>query len=214
MATIAWNTLTDQVVSGPGAWWGGVVHETLAIDLEPVQGRLVNFGAVTRAPREVVEDRAVVRIGPRVPLIRFRMSSLCMGYTMAYLELDLATSLDLGGGLSRGSALVADDVAVSVAIGRDEAVVLVLREPADGVGLGALVVEPVRVGTFEVGTVGDDAGNVTVGGDGRDGSNGCEGSSGGAESVHLGMWLEGSKEQSGLVCRSCAGGQFEGRMNG
>jgi len=78
---------------------------------------------------------------------------------------------------------VAGDVTGAIRGAIDEAVVLVLGEPANSVALGA--VEPVRVGTLVVGAVGNDARHVTVGGDCGESGDGCESGGGGAESVHL-----------------------------
>lgn len=77
--------------------------------------------------------------------------------------------------------LVADDVAVAVGVRSNEAVVLVLRVPARGVGL---VVDPVGGGAVNGLAVGGDALNVAVGRDGGNSSKSCEdGSSAGG--VHL-----------------------------
>ena len=68
----------DQVIGGPAV--GSSVVEALLIDLE--EGEVTGGGGgavVAGALGEVVEDGAVVRLGPGVPL-----------------ELDLATSSDLG----------------------------------------------------------------------------------------------------------------------
>lgn len=77
--------------------------------------------------------------------------------------------------------LVADDVAVAVGVRSNEAVVLVLRVPARGVGL---VVDPVGGGAVNGLAVGGDALNVAVGRDGGNSSKSCEdGSSAGG--IHL-----------------------------
>lgn len=69
----------DQLVGGPVV--GGGVVETLLVDLEERQVARGDGGAViASALRHVVEDGTVVGLGPGVPL-----------------ELDLATSGDLGG---------------------------------------------------------------------------------------------------------------------
>lgn len=76
----------DQVVRGPVL--GGGVVQALLVDLEEREVAGGGLGAVvTVAPRHVVEDGTVVRLGPGVPL-----------------ELNLATSSDLS---SLGAGLAA-----------------------------------------------------------------------------------------------------------
>lgn len=76
----------DELVGGPLV--GGGVEDTRLVELEEAQGGLVGLGAVALALREVVEDRAVVALGPGVPL-----------------EVKAAASGDLDGGLTGGGLL-------------------------------------------------------------------------------------------------------------
>ena len=68
---------TDKLVRGPLV--GGGVEDTSAIELEELEALLLSSAAVAIALGQVVQNGAVVRLGPGVPL-----------------ELDGATSGDSG----------------------------------------------------------------------------------------------------------------------
>ena len=59
------EVVADNLVAGPGAW-GRARDKTLLLDLKELKGGLVDGGRVIRRG-EVVNDRAVVRLGPCVP---------------------------------------------------------------------------------------------------------------------------------------------------
>ena len=68
--------LTDKLIVGPGAWRVRTVDQTTLVDLEPDEAILVSLGAVARAASQVIEDRAVVRLGPSVPLAETAISKV------------------------------------------------------------------------------------------------------------------------------------------
>ena len=57
-----------QSIGSPGTWSSRVVEETRLGDLEPLEGGLVDGSAITTAVCEVVDDWAVVRLWPCVPV--------------------------------------------------------------------------------------------------------------------------------------------------
>lgn len=77
---------TDELVRGPLV--GGSIEDTSAIELEELEALLLSSAAVAIALGQVVQDRAVVRLGPGVPA-----------------EGDVAASLDRDRGLTRSSFL-------------------------------------------------------------------------------------------------------------
>ena len=146
----------DQVVSGPGAWVGTRL-ETGCLDLEEVQGSLVDGCAVTRAASEVVDDWTVVGRWPGVPL-----------------ELNLVTSSDGDKSLAGSRVLVAGDVVGGKCIRRNEAVVQIVGSPASNLWWW-VAVHVGGVVTSVGDTVGDNTSNVTVGLDeGSKGSDSAE----------------------------------------
>jgi hypothetical protein len=71
---------SNELVGSPLARSGAAIDQASLVNLEELEGLLVDGGAViTSALGEVVDDGTVVRLGPGVPL-----------------ELDLATSGDRG----------------------------------------------------------------------------------------------------------------------
>jgi hypothetical protein len=137
--------IADQVVGGPGAGNGGVINEATLVDLEELQGGLVDRGAVAIAVGQVGNDGAMVRLGPFSPL-----------------ELDAATGLDRGGDGTGLSTLVADDVRRSIRRAVDVTQVSGSIGPANGVGRAGLVgVLSNQISTV-VGTVDNGTGDVTV----------------------------------------------------
>lgn len=58
----------DQLVIAPGSRNGSVIHKSHAINLEELQCRLVNSFARVTTVCEVVNDRAMVCVGPGRPL--------------------------------------------------------------------------------------------------------------------------------------------------
>lgn len=143
----------NEVVAGPVTRVGATV-ETALCDLSEGEAGLVDRAAVSVARGEVVNDGAVVRLRPGVPLKSHGATS---GHN---------------GVVARGSGLlVANDVGITEGIGFDEAVVLVGGRPADGIGRCSM-----RNATAVLDAIGDDSLDVTVGegttgkGQGRDGS--------------------------------------------
>jgi len=135
----------NELVGSPGTGDGGVVDETNSVNLEELEGGLVNSLAFTVAVGKVGHDWTVVRVWPGGPL-----------------ELDVVTSSNDGVGLSVGSVQVADDVC-AVVVG-NEPVALVCRVgPANDVRRRRLVLEGWVV-TSVVDTAGDNSLDVTVGG--------------------------------------------------
>jgi len=159
--------LTNQLVGRPAARDSGITVETLSIDLEEFELGLVDFGAVAVASSKVVDDGAVVAARPCGPL-----------------EVDLITSSDGDVRGTWGGALVTRDVVAGVRVRGDEAQVLVVREPAGLLRLGGLV-DPLRRGAGVPLAAGDDAGDIAVGIDGRQGNNGRKGDGWNGEGVHL-----------------------------
>jgi hypothetical protein len=105
--------VADQVVRGPVAGVGARVEAGLA-DLGKGERALVDRGKVARDGGQVVDDGAVVRVGPGVPLQGHRAAG------------------GNGDGVANGRrALVADDVGAAKGVGGNEAVVLVGGGPAD-----------------------------------------------------------------------------------
>lgn len=152
------EVVAEDLVGGPGAW-GGAGDEALLLDLDELERGLVHGGRVVRRCK-VVNNRAVVRLGPGVPGSSDRAASSDGG---------VVEHTVLG-------ALVADDVGVRVGAGGDEAVVRRGGGPGNevvqlrGVGL-VLLVEALVVNAADV-----PGGNVSVGldhadasGDGEDG---------------------------------------------
>ena len=88
------------------------------------------------------------------------------------LQINALASRDWDRSTTNSGTLVAGDIALSVGRWRNEAVVLVVGVPASGVWLG-LGVCPGWGGALVVFTVGDDAGDVAVGGDEGDGAESC-----------------------------------------
>ena len=78
--------LTDKLVRGPLV--GGSVKDTSTVELEELEALLLSLGAVALALGKVVQDGAVVRLGPGVPG-----------------EGEVAASVDLDRGLAGSSLL-------------------------------------------------------------------------------------------------------------
>lgn len=70
----------NHVVTGPGTRRVAAIDQTLLVDLEELEAGLVDLGAVAVAGGQVVEDGAVVGLGPLGPL-----------------HFDLGAGLDAGG---------------------------------------------------------------------------------------------------------------------
>ena len=113
----------DQVVRRPLAGRAVAINETRLLDLEEVEAPSAGRCAAAGALGEVVDHGAVMRLGPGVP---------AHGDGRARGDRDL-------GGAGRGG-LVAGNVIRTESIGGNEAVVLVEREPASLLRLGARVV--------------------------------------------------------------------------
>lgn len=158
----------DQVVGGPGTGGTAAIDETALADLEPLEGGLVDGRAVAVAAGEVVDDGAVVALGPLSPL-----------------QLNLSSGLDRSRELGVLGILVADDVGVGVAVGLDEAQVRGLLRPSDnirGAGVVRVVVDQV---SSVVRAVGDDSLDEAVGrGHGRGG----EGQTSSSSDRHFLYW--------------------------
>lgn len=107
----------DHVVAGPGTRRVAAIDETLGVDLEEFQTGLVGLGAVAIAGGQVVEDRAMVALGPRSPL-----------------QFDLGTGFHVGCQGARLALLVADDVGGLVVGRRNGAQVGGFGGPANGLG--------------------------------------------------------------------------------
>lgn len=159
----------NELVGTPLAGGGGTVDKADLVDLEELEGGLVNgLAAGGAAVGEVVDHRTVVRLGPGVPL-----------------DGNLVTGLDNGMALGVGRVAVADDIGRGESIGSDKAVVGVASCPAnDNRGVGH-VGEAVDLITLVRVTVDDNVGNVTVGGDGSSAGEGGKKRLG-SEGRHLG----------------------------
>jgi len=126
--------------------------KTSSIDLNPLKLSRVSSSALALALSNVGQDRTDVRLRPCRPL-----------------ELNRATSLDAGRGLTGRRLDVASNVRCSIGIGRDEAVVEVLGGPSGLDGSLAAVLDLVvgfEVVAGLVDTVNLDAGDGSVGEDG------------------------------------------------
>lgn len=134
----------NEVVRGPVTGVAAGVQASLG-DLGPLEGGLVDGSEVARDSSDVVNDGAVVRLGPGVPL-----------------ESDRATSSNAGSVGGGSSTLVADDVGGASGVGLNEAVVLVAGRPANSVGGGT-----VGESTSVLSAVSNDGGDVAVSVDGR-----------------------------------------------
>jgi hypothetical protein len=118
------EVVVHEDVGAPVAAEGALVDQAALADAHPLEGGLVDGLAVARTPGDVVDDGALVRLWPGVPL-----------------EEQLGAGLDLcvdGGG---GAVGVADDVGVVELGGLDEAVVGDVDLPADDGGVVGLVGE-------------------------------------------------------------------------
>lgn len=105
----------NQLVGTPDARCAGTVDQANLVDLEELKVSLLDsLTAGTAAAGEVVDDGAVMRVGPSVPL-----------------DEDLVAGRNDGMASSVGRVLVADDVAAVKGIGGDEAVVRVAGGPAN-----------------------------------------------------------------------------------
>lgn len=119
----AWNSygprvvVGDQLIRSPGSWGSGIIYQARLVDLEELEGSLVDGGAIPVAGREIIDDRAVVRFGPGVPFHHHSRSgsNSCAGFPV-------------------GGRLVADDITASVGIWSDKAEIGGGFCPADGVG--------------------------------------------------------------------------------
>ncbi|GJC98596.1 hypothetical protein ColKHC_07422 [Colletotrichum higginsianum] len=111
------EVLGDELVGSPAA-----AGETSLLDLEELERGLVDGGAVVTARGEVVDDGALVGLGPGVPE-----------------DLELVTGGNLGGQGSVLGVAVADDVGTSVGRGGDETVVGGAVGPAVDIGGRVLV---------------------------------------------------------------------------
>lgn len=137
----------DELVGGVLAGGGGAVDQTLLADLEELEGLLVDgLAAAGAAGGEVVEDGALVGLGPGVPL-----------------EEDAVTGGDTGVTLGVLGILVADDVGGSEGLGADEAVVGGSVGPTDDNRRVAAVGQGEDVVTGVGGAVDDNVVDVAVG---------------------------------------------------
>lgn len=107
----------DHVVTGPSTWGVAAVNQTLLVDLEELQAGLVGLGAVAVARSQVVQDRAVVTLGPLGPL-----------------QFDLGAGLHVGSQGTGLCVLVADNVGRLVFAGRHESEISSVGRPANGLG--------------------------------------------------------------------------------
>jgi hypothetical protein len=114
----------NEIVRCPFTRDVAAIDQTSLIDLEELEGGLVDLGAVTLAVGHVGDDRAVVALGPLSPL-----------------QLDGTTGLDLCGDRTGAGLLVTDNVGARVAGGVDEAKVGGSLSPSDVLrDLGLVVV--------------------------------------------------------------------------
>jgi hypothetical protein len=195
--------LTDELVRGPLV--GGGVEDTSSIKLEEFKALLLSGAAITIALGQVVQDGAVVRLGPGVPgeghvtasldrhrglagssfLQRGQMSRLIVqGSQNTLWQMMSASPKELG---STKPIIDCQILHIHDCLGIEMlTVVLVLRVPTGSVGL---VVDPLGGGAVNGLAVGSNALHVTVSRDSRDNSNSCEdGSSAGG--VHLERHLD------------------------
>lgn len=113
----------DELIGCPVAGLGGVIEHALGGNLVEFQGGLVGGGAFAVAIREIVDDRAVMGLGPIGPL-----------------EFDGGAGGYSGVELSGGGAFVADDVWVGEVARIDVTGIFVLRDrPGDQRGMGGRV---------------------------------------------------------------------------
>jgi hypothetical protein len=89
----------NQLIITPDSRDSSVIHETYAINFEELQCRFVNGFARVTTVGEIVNDWAMVRVGPRRPL-----------------EIDLVSGRYHGMTLGIGCIKVADDIRCSVVI--------------------------------------------------------------------------------------------------
>lgn len=104
--------VADQLIRAPRAGQGRVVDNTNTSDLEELQGRLVDSGAVRVALGQHVDDGTVMRRRPCRPVDL---------YVVAGLDRSITPSV--------GSILVADDVAAGISVWRNVAIVGVTCGP-------------------------------------------------------------------------------------
>ena len=95
--------LTDKGVGGPGAWWAGAADQAALSDLEEAERPRGVRSTVAANLCKVVDDRAVVAVGPGVPL-----------------QLQGVTSLDGNGVGRRFRRFVARDIRCTKIVGLDK----------------------------------------------------------------------------------------------
>lgn len=158
------DTIVQELVGTIGAGGGRAINETDLANLEEFEGGLVDRGTTgITAAGEVVDDGAVVRIGPGVPL-----------------DVDGVTSSNLGEALGVLAALVADDVGVGEGVRGNEAKISGLGAPADDNGSVVTVREVGHIVTGVLDAVDDEGLDVAVSGSGGSASKGSsEGLDGG-----------------------------------
>jgi len=141
--------LGDKLIGSPLAGSLGAVNQTGLGNLEELELGLVDrLAAGAAAASEVVDDRAVVRLGPGVPL-----------------DVDRVTGLDDRVTLGVRGRFVADDIGVRVVLGAHEAVVSVSGRPAGDNGRILHVGKDGRVVGLIRQTVDDEILDVAVGSD-------------------------------------------------
>lgn len=150
----------DEVVGGPVTGVGARVQASSG-DLGELKSRRVRGGKVGDGG-EVVNDRAMVRVGPGVPLSLGQSSFDIEALGFTNLEGYGRPSSDSGSVGGRNTGLVASNVRGAKRVGLDEAIVAVAGSPADGIRRG-IVGDATRVS----GAINNDGGDVAMGLDGR-----------------------------------------------
>lgn len=139
--------VVNEDIGSPPARGLGTVDKTSLGDLEELESSLLNLVAASVTARgKVVNDGAVVRLGPGVPLNK-----------------DAVTRGNNDAALSVGRVLVADDVARGERLGANEAIVGVGSGPGGNLGGVLSVREAVDVVALEGGTIHDNVLDVAVG---------------------------------------------------
>ena len=105
----------DQLVGSPGAWGSCIVDKPTGADLEKLELRLVNVSAAPRALGQIIQNGAVMAVGPWRPL-----------------QFDDIASGNFGRGAGWSGVQMTNNVFRCVVVWVDEAIAQVLRNgPAD-----------------------------------------------------------------------------------
>lgn len=139
----------DEIVRCPSSRCNTTIVQTTLADLEELQGRLVNFRAVTGTLGKVVDDGSVMRLGPDSPL-----------------QLNGVAASNLQGRTTWSGIEMADDVRISVG-GRCNiaiAEVLGITPASDGWWLAGILEG--WIVSLVVGAGGDDSLDISMSRDG------------------------------------------------